>query len=78
MIFNTHKRSSFFMLKLLLDISPKQLDTAPPHQIRDWINTIEIKLNLERNRGLSRHYRYDLNKHLALASAKHLLRAKLN
>ncbi|WP_018687335.1 hypothetical protein [Ahrensia kielensis] len=65
MIFYKHERSSFFMIKLFLDISPKQLDAALPHQIRDWIKTIEIKLNLERNRGLSRHYRYDLNKHLA-------------
>jgi hypothetical protein len=65
------------VLKLFVGISSKQLKAASPHQVRGWINTINRKLALERNRGLSRHYRYNLNRHLALASVHRILLARL-
>lgn len=77
MIINTSETKPLMAMKFLIGAVPAEIESAMPHQIRGWMRIIERKLHIERNRGLSRHYRYDLNRHIALASAQRFLAAKL-
>ena len=64
---------------LLWKLAPgmKDPDHAPPHQIRQWLETIEARLSRERKKGLARHWGYDLNRHIALKAARDRLKAWL-
>ena len=54
------------------------VDTARAHQIRIWLNQVRLELARERNRGKMQHYRYDMNKHMALAAARDVLALRLD
>lgn len=53
------------------------IHTAPAHQVRLWLDRVKLELTRERNRGKARHYRYDINKHIALAAARNELTMRL-
>lgn len=44
---------------------------------RQWLRTIQRHLTRERNKGLARHWAYDLNRHMALTAARDTMRALL-
>jgi hypothetical protein len=56
-------------LPALLALWPSELDDFGPKNTADIIKQLESALQAERRRGRSRHWCYDLNRHMALASA---------
>ena len=52
-------------------------EEAPPHRLREWLDTIELRLARERKKGISRHWTYDLNRHIALKAARDRLKTEL-
>ena len=50
------------------------LAKATAVQIRQWLVVVERHLARERNKGLARHWSYDLNRHIALKAARDRLR----
>ena len=73
-----HKIDLGRTFKSLINASDCTIDTAPAHQLRLWLNKIKIELKRERNRGKLRHYRYNMNRHIALAAAHKELTARLD
>lgn len=61
----------------LFSVVEPEIENAPAHQIRLWLDKVKLQLMLERNRGVARHYRYDINRHMALAAARNALTLKL-
>lgn len=53
------------------------IENAPAHQIRLWLEKVRVELIRERNKGTMQHYRYDMNKHIALAAARNALAMQL-
>lgn len=65
------------VFRRLFDLPSAAIQTSPPHQIRCWLDRILMELRRERNRGKARHYRYDLNRHIALAHTRDFLLQQL-
>lgn len=47
-----------------------RIKSAPPHQLAKWSSVLDRQLSRERARGINKHYRYDFNRHVALASIR--------
>lgn len=45
---------------------PKRLETATPLELSNLAKHLRLELSRERLRGMARHRRYDLNRHIAL------------
>ena len=74
----TLSKSNFKILFWLLFSAPdSEIDYAPAHQIRVWLDKVKFELTRERNRGKMEHYRYDMNRHIALAAARNALAMRL-
>lgn len=58
---------------LLLKTTPEALQGADVFALRQWRNILDTALLRERNRGIERHYRYSLNRHIALKQACELI-----
>jgi len=82
MLANSRPSKHQLSFKLLFDrlfaVPASTIDSAPPHQIRQWLDAVKLELVRERNKGKARHYRYDLNRHIALAAARDVLAQRLN
>lgn len=56
---------------------PEVIARARPAQIRMWLSIAERQLTRERNKGLARHWSYNLNRHIALKAARDRLAHQL-
>lgn len=62
----------------VLAISFNEFGQAPPHLLRQWLEKTQLKISRERNRGISKHYRYSLNRHIALSQIRTAIRSRLS
>lgn len=67
-----------WLLRRLVRCDGEAICKATAVQIRQWIIVVERHLARERNKGLSKHWSYDLNRHIALKSARDRLRQAMN
>ena len=54
-----------------------RLAAASPDELRDWMDSITIALRRERTKSASRHWSYDLNRHIALKAARDRVRTEI-
>ena len=66
------------LFRHLFGESESAISSAPPNKLRQWLDQIKLELQRERNRGKARHYRYDFNRHLALASIRNIISKRLD
>ncbi len=71
------KQNFNILLRRLFALPDTTIESAPAHQVRLWLNKVGLELKRERNRGSVQHYRYDMNRHLALAAARNALAMRL-
>lgn len=73
-----HKTALSTAFKSLILKSDWAIDDAPAHQLRLWLDRVKRELTRERNKGKMRHYRYDMNRHIALAAARNEIAERLD
>ena len=59
-------------------VSLAWVDGAKAAQLRERLGVLDRRLVRERNKGVARHWSYDLNRHIALKQARDLISEKLS
>lgn len=72
-----HRSNVKILFERLFSTPDSAIEYAPAHQVRLWLDKVRLELTRERNRGKIEHYRYDMNRHIALAAARNALAMRL-
>ena len=62
----------------LAHASQRRLAAASPDELHDWMDSITIALGRERAKSTSRHWSYDLNRHIGLKAARDRVRTEMD
>lgn len=65
------------LLRRYCDATACWLETAAPAALRQRLEIVEARLARERNKGVGRHWSYDLNRHIALKQVRDLIASRL-
>lgn len=71
------KPPSPLAILMTVNAEPARLERCRRAELREWIDVLSFALRRERNKSMMRHWSYDLNRHIALKSARNRLRAAL-
>lgn len=72
-----HSLKINMLFRSLFATSASAIDTARAHQVGMWLDRVRRELARECSRGKVQHYRYDMNRHMALAAARDILALRL-
>jgi hypothetical protein len=67
-----------WMLYRITGVHYRDLDKASTRHLAGHLRTLDRILKRERNKGLSRHWSYDLNRHITLKTVRDLIAGCLN
>lgn len=63
------------MMYRLIGVRRRDLDDASPLELGRHLRALDRRLTRERNKGLAKHWAYDLNRHIVLKAVRDMVAA---
>ncbi|WP_306049048.1 hypothetical protein [Oceaniradius stylonematis] len=64
-----------WMMYRVIGVRHRDLDDASPVELGEHLRALDRRLIRERNKGLGRHWSYDLNRHIVLKTVRDMVAA---